>query len=141
MHCKITTNCISGKIKLLTISRHLSKQTKLQKKKSIICPHISCSNVERKWKQKKFLLILTISFSYLIFCLDIFWKKKQLKMKLLYKSLACLVLFNVLFSVLLYMCLCMFFWLLRKISSNSDEAEKDITLSLTYTLELFPKII
>ena len=100
MHCKITTNCISGKIKLLTISWHLSKQTKLQKKKSIICPHISCSNVERKWKQKKFLLILTISFSYLIFCLDIFWKKKQLKMKLLYKSLACLVLFNVLFSVL-----------------------------------------
>ena len=52
MHCKITTNCISGKIKLLTISWHLSKQTKLQKKINYMSPYfvLKC---RKKMKTKK----------------------------------------------------------------------------------------
>lgn len=54
MQCKITTNCISGKIKLFTISRHLSKQTKLQKKKKInyMSPYFVLK-YRKKMKMKK----------------------------------------------------------------------------------------
>lgn len=51
---KITTNCISIKIKLFTTSPHLNKQSKLQK--FHLCVPIFCAQFRKKMKKEKKLL-------------------------------------------------------------------------------------
>lgn len=71
MHYKITTNCISVKIKLFTIFPHLSKQSKLQKKKfNSMSPSYFVLKCRKKMKKKK----ISFNFDYFFFLIYLLFR-------------------------------------------------------------------
>lgn len=138
MHSKITTNYISVKIKLFTISPHLSKQSKLQKGSIYMFPLYLVLRCRKKIF-KKFLLFWPFFLIYLL--LRPFYGKKNQKKQIALQKLS---LFNaiwiIIFSFSIYVCLCMHVLLTTK--KNSNEAKKVINFNIPpYHLELFSKII
>lgn len=138
MHSKIIPNYISVKIKLFTISPHLSKQSKLQKRFIYMSPLYFVLRCTKKFFFK-FLLFWPFFLIYLLF--RHFFLKKNQKKQIALKKLS---LFNaiwiIIFSFSIYVCLCMYVLLTTK--KNSNEAKQVINFNIApYHLELFSKKI